>query len=105
MPSIPIVVIAETPGFLPRFPNPSHDLLSTQQQPVDMVGLRNGLMERGLVVDVVPFEDGDRVEVIGEHPRRHQSREAPADDNCVLTKVRDHKPSLLIVESPQETPN
>jgi hypothetical protein len=39
---------------------------------------------------MVPFEDGDSVEVIGEHPRRHQSRQASADDDRLLTDVMRH---------------
>jgi hypothetical protein len=30
-------------------------------------------MQCRTIVNVVPFEDGDGVEVIGEHPRCHQS--------------------------------
>jgi hypothetical protein len=72
---------------------------------MEMVPLRNRLMQCRSRVDVIALEHGDRREVVGEHPGGHESREAAADDHCVLTKVRDHQPSLLIVESPQETPH
>jgi hypothetical protein len=39
-----------------------------------MVTLRNGSVNRGAVVDVIPFEDSNLIKVIGEHPRGHQSR-------------------------------
>src|ERR1700739_2900524 len=44
---------------------------------MNMAALRDRLMKRWPVFDAVPFEDGDSVKVIGEHPRSHQSRPAP----------------------------
>jgi hypothetical protein len=70
-----------------------------------MVALRNGLMQCRLVVDVIPFEDGDRAEMISEYPRRHQSREATADDDRLFTEVMRHAFSSIdhIRESPSRT--
>ena len=48
-----------------------HDLLSAQQQSVEMIALGNRFMNPRLSVDVVPFEDGDSVKVISKHPRGH----------------------------------
>ena len=67
-----------------------HDLLSAQQQSVEMVALRNGLMQRGPIVDVVAFENGNPVKVVGEHPCRHQSCQTSADDDRLLPKVIRH---------------
>jgi hypothetical protein len=53
------------------------------------------LTQRGSIVDMIPFEHGDGVEVIGEHPCRHRARHAPADDDCLLTDVMRHADSSL----------
>ena len=63
-----------------------------------MVALRDRLMQRWSVFDVIPFEDGDSIKVLGEHPRGHQSREAPADDDSMLTEAIFHctSPSVRV---------
>jgi hypothetical protein len=47
-------------------------------------------MQRWQWCDVVPFEDGDGVKVIGEHPRGHQASQAATDHNRVLTEAMFH---------------
>src|SRR4030095_165370 len=74
-----------------------HDLLPTQQQPVEMVTLGNRFMNPRPGVNVVPFEDGDSIKVVGEDPRGHQSRQAATDDHRLLTKTMCHKNSPQIV--------
>jgi hypothetical protein len=72
---------------------------------MEMGALWDGLTQRGLIIDVVPFKDGDGVEVIGEHPRRHQSRDATADDDRPLTDVMRHAHSSIdrLRSSPSRT--
>jgi hypothetical protein len=48
------------------------------------------LVQRRLVFDAVPFENDDRIEVIGEHPCRHQARQATADDDGLSAEVIRH---------------
>ena len=47
-------------------------------------------MQPWLRCDVVLFENGDRVKVIGEHPRGHQARQAATDNDSVLTEAMSH---------------
>jgi hypothetical protein len=55
-----------------------------------MSALRDGLMQPRLTVDMVPFEDGNRLEVIRENTGGHQPCEAPADDDRLLAEVVRH---------------
>src|SRR5262245_19066276 len=48
-----------------------HDLLPHQQQPVDMIALGNRFVNPRPGANVVSFEDGDSVTVVGEYPRGH----------------------------------
>src|SRR5262245_9282752 len=74
-----------------------HDLLPTQQQPVEMVALGNRFMNLRPGVNVVSFKHGDSVKVVGEYPRGHQSRQATPDDHRLLTKTMYHKNSPQIL--------
>ena len=48
-------------------------------------------MNPRLGIDVVPFEDGDSVKVIGKYARGHQPRQAATNNYCVLTEAICHK--------------
>src|SRR5713226_6025206 len=52
-----------------------------------MIALRNGFVDRRMVLDMVPLEDGNLFEMIGEHARRHQSRHAAADHDGPLPRL------------------
>jgi len=53
-------------------------------QQVDVTALRNGRPLLGSVGQLVALVDRDPVAEIGEHPRRAQPGQAPADDDCVI---------------------
>ena len=55
-----------------------------------MIALRNGFVDGRMVLDMVPLEDGNLFEMIGEHARRHQSRHAAADHDGPLPQTTAH---------------
>jgi hypothetical protein len=59
-------------------------------QPVDMMALRNRLMQRGLGDEEVPYEDGDRVTGLGEPPHAQQTHQAPTNTHRVVTAAMCH---------------
>jgi hypothetical protein len=54
---------------------------------MDMAPLRHGLPKCWPLFEAVSFEDGNRIKMIGEHPRGHQSSQATADHDCMLAAV------------------
>src|SRR5262245_34126406 len=61
-------------------------LLAALQKPVEVMALRYGSVNDGAVLDVVPLEDDDPIEVIGEHPRRYQPGDAAPDNDGLLAQ-------------------
>src|SRR5260370_3698849 len=55
-----------------------------------MIALWNRLVDRGSIFDLVALEHGDAIEIIGEHPRSHQSRYATPDHNCMVSQSVRH---------------
>src|SRR5580704_11252968 len=51
-----------------------HHMLSAEQQGVDMIALRDRLVEHRPIFDMVALENSDAVEVVSEHCRAHESR-------------------------------
>jgi hypothetical protein len=67
-----------------------HHVLPAEQQSVDMVALWDRFVERGPIFDPVALEHGDAVEVVAEHSCAHQSRQAAADYNCMVSQPAHH---------------
>src|SRR5277367_4658837 len=62
---------------------------------MQMIALRNRLVNRRLRADLIALQHRDRVEEIGQDARSHQTRDAAADDDCVLTESIHH-PALWL---------
>ncbi len=64
-----------------------------------MVALRYRLVNRRFSADLIAVKHRDRVEEIGENARGHQTCDAAADDDCVLTESIDTSRSRLLAAS------
>jgi hypothetical protein len=67
-----------------------HHVLPAEQQNVDMVALRDRSVEHGPIFDLVALEQGDAVEVVAEYSCAHQSRQAAAYHNCMVSQPARH---------------
>jgi hypothetical protein len=47
-------------------------------------------VEHGPIFDLVALEQGDAVEVVAEYSCAHQSRQAAADHNCMMSQPALH---------------
>ena len=59
------------------------DPVACGQQAVRVLALRHALAVLGAVADLVPLDQRDALEMVGERPRRAEARHAPAQNNRV----------------------